>query len=119
MSRSALILAAAYLLGSIPFGYLLVLIFRGEDVRRTGSGNIGATNVSRKSPVLGALTLILRTSAEPQPIPASWLPQPFSPSQDICFHSGSDSAAAKASPPLSADSCDSFLRQLVLPLSSS
>jgi acyl phosphate:glycerol-3-phosphate acyltransferase len=59
MSRSALILAAAYLLGSIPFGYLLVLIFRGEDVRRTGSGNIGATNVSRKSPALGALTLIL------------------------------------------------------------
>jgi glycerol-3-phosphate acyltransferase PlsY len=59
MSRSELILAAAYLLGSIPFGYLLVLIFRGEDVRRTGSGNIGATNVSRKSPALGALTLIL------------------------------------------------------------
>ena len=59
MSRSALILAAAYLLGSIPFGYLLVLTFRGEDVRRSGSGNIGATNVSRKSPALGALTLVL------------------------------------------------------------
>jgi len=54
-----LILAAAYLLGSIPFGYLLVRIFHGEDVRRSGSGNIGATNVSRKSPVLGALTLFL------------------------------------------------------------
>ncbi len=48
-----------YLLGSIPFGYLLVRIFRGEDVRQSGSGNIGATNVSRKSPVLGALTLLL------------------------------------------------------------
>jgi glycerol-3-phosphate acyltransferase PlsY len=59
MSRLWLILAAAYLLGSIPFGYLLVLIFRGEDVRRSGSGNIGATNVSRKSPALGALTLLL------------------------------------------------------------
>jgi acyl phosphate:glycerol-3-phosphate acyltransferase len=59
MPRFALILAAAYLLGSLPFGYLLVLIFRGEDVRRSGSGNIGATNVSRKSPALGALTLIL------------------------------------------------------------
>ena len=47
------IAAAAYLLGSIPFGYLLVRIFRGEDVRRTGSGNIGATNVARKSPALG------------------------------------------------------------------
>ncbi|HVN19060.1 MAG TPA: glycerol-3-phosphate 1-O-acyltransferase PlsY [Dongiaceae bacterium] len=59
MHRSALILVAAYLLGSIPFGYLLVRIFRGEDVRKSGSGNIGATNVSRKSPVLGALTLLL------------------------------------------------------------
>jgi len=59
MSRIWLILASAYLLGSIPFGYLLVRIFRGEDVRRSGSGNIGATNVSRKSPALGALTLLL------------------------------------------------------------
>lgn len=49
----------SYLLGSIPFGYLLVRIFRGEDVRQSGSGNIGATNVSRKSPALGALTLLL------------------------------------------------------------
>ena len=59
MPRVALILAAAYILGSIPFGYLLVLIFHGEDVRHSGSGNIGATNVSRTSPFLGALTLIL------------------------------------------------------------
>jgi len=57
--RLFLIAAAGYLLGSIPFGYLLVRIFRGEDVRKSGSGNIGATNVSRKSPALGALTLIL------------------------------------------------------------
>jgi glycerol-3-phosphate acyltransferase PlsY len=54
-----LIVAVSYLLGSIPFGYLLVRAFRGEDVRQSGSGNIGATNVSRKSPVLGALTLLL------------------------------------------------------------
>src|SRR4051812_17816543 len=59
MFSPSLILAAAYLLGSIPFGYLLVLIFHGEDVRRSGSGNIGATNVSRKSPALGLLTLLL------------------------------------------------------------
>lgn len=59
MPKSVLILAVAYLLGSIPFGYLLVLIFHGEDVRKSGSGNIGATNVSRKSPALGVLTLIL------------------------------------------------------------
>jgi glycerol-3-phosphate acyltransferase PlsY len=59
MPRFLLIAAASYLLGSIPFGYLLVRTFRGEDVRRTGSGNIGATNVARKSPVLGVLTLLL------------------------------------------------------------
>src|SRR5579862_5476975 len=59
MSRLVLIFGVSYLLGSIPFGYLLVRIFRGEDVRRSGSGNIGATNVSRKSPALGAMTLIL------------------------------------------------------------
>ncbi len=58
--RTLIIIAAlSYLLGSIPFGYLLVRIFRGEDVRRSGSGNIGATNVSRKSPVLGVVTLLL------------------------------------------------------------
>jgi len=55
----AIIAVLSYLLGSIPFGYLLVRIFRGEDVRQSGSGNIGATNVSRKSPVLGVLTLLL------------------------------------------------------------
>jgi glycerol-3-phosphate acyltransferase PlsY len=59
MSRIVLLLAASYLLGSIPFGYLIVRIFRGEDVRLSGSGNIGATNVARKSPALGILTLIL------------------------------------------------------------
>jgi glycerol-3-phosphate acyltransferase PlsY len=52
--------AIAYLLGSIPFGYLLVRIFRGEDIRQTGSGNIGATNVARSGAKgLGIATLIL------------------------------------------------------------
>ncbi len=59
MSALLLIAALSYLLGSIPFGYLLVRIVLGEDVRKSGSGNIGATNVSRKSPWLGALTLLL------------------------------------------------------------
>lgn len=59
MFATLVIAAVSYLLGSIPFGYLLVRTFRGEDVRLSGSGNIGATNVSRKSPVLGVLTLIL------------------------------------------------------------
>jgi len=53
-------LVIAYLLGSIPSGYLLVLIFRKEDIRTTGSGNIGATNVARSGAKgLGALTLFL------------------------------------------------------------
>jgi acyl phosphate:glycerol-3-phosphate acyltransferase len=59
MPSLLLTVVVSYLLGSIPFGYLLVRIFRGEDVRLSGSGNIGATNVSRKSPALGILTLLL------------------------------------------------------------
>jgi acyl phosphate:glycerol-3-phosphate acyltransferase len=51
--------AVSYLLGTIPFGYLLVRIFTGEDVRTSGSGNIGATNVARKSPALGIAPLLL------------------------------------------------------------
>ena len=50
----------SYLLGSIPFGFLLVRIFRGQDVRQTGSGNIGATNVARTgSKGLAIATLVL------------------------------------------------------------
>lgn len=54
------ILAIAYLLGSIPFGYVLVRLFRKQDIRTTGSGNIGATNVARSGAKgLGILTLVL------------------------------------------------------------
>ena len=50
----------AYLLGSIPFGYLIVRASGRGDVRRHGSGNIGATNVARVSGTLsGLLTLAL------------------------------------------------------------
>lgn len=50
----------AYLLGSIPFGFVLVKVFRGEDVRTSGSGNIGATNVARTgSKGLAVATLAL------------------------------------------------------------
>jgi glycerol-3-phosphate acyltransferase PlsY len=53
-------ISIAYLLGSIPFGYLLVRLFRREDVRQQGSGNIGATNVARSGGTkLGVVTLLL------------------------------------------------------------
>ena len=57
--KLALTIVMAYLLGSIPFGYILVRVFRGTDVRASGSGNIGATNVARTSPALGVATLVL------------------------------------------------------------
>jgi glycerol-3-phosphate acyltransferase PlsY len=55
-----LIVAASYLLGSIPTGYLLVRLFRHQDIRQAGSGNIGATNVLRSGGKgLGAATFLL------------------------------------------------------------
>ncbi len=55
-----LALVAAYFIGAIPFGFLLVRMMTGSDVRAAGSGNIGATNVLRTTgPLAGVLTLIL------------------------------------------------------------
>ena len=55
-----LLILAAYLIGGIPFGYLLVRLKTGQDVRAMGSGNIGATNVLRTSGKgIGILTLLL------------------------------------------------------------
>ncbi|HXM43870.1 MAG TPA: glycerol-3-phosphate 1-O-acyltransferase PlsY [Bryobacteraceae bacterium] len=57
---AALGLAIAYLLGGIPFGYLLVKLTTGRDVRASGSGNIGATNVLRTTGrAAGVATLLL------------------------------------------------------------
>jgi glycerol-3-phosphate acyltransferase PlsY len=56
----SLLVLASYLLGSIPVGYLLVRLFRKQDIRSVGSGNIGATNVLRSGGKgLGAATFIL------------------------------------------------------------
>lgn len=58
MNSLALILA--YLLGSIPFGFLIVKLRSGADIRQTGSGGTGATNVTRKAGKgAGVVTLIL------------------------------------------------------------
>ncbi len=54
------VVGIAYLLGAIPFGYLLVRLKTGDDVRSQGSGNIGATNVMRTSGrAAGIVTLLL------------------------------------------------------------
>lgn len=60
MTPPLVLLLAAYLIGGVPFGYLLVRLRTGRDVRAHGSGNIGATNVLRTAGrALGVLTLLL------------------------------------------------------------
>lgn len=60
MTPWLLSISLAYLLGSIPFGYVLVKTFRKQDIRATGSGNIGATNVARSGAKgLAIATLLL------------------------------------------------------------
>ena len=57
--KVALALLAAYLIGAIPVGYLVARAFGGTDIRRQGSGNIGAANVLRTlGPLPGALTFL-------------------------------------------------------------
>jgi glycerol-3-phosphate acyltransferase PlsY len=60
LMRPILVIVVAYLLGSIPFGYLIVRASVGADVRQTGSGGTGATNVSRRAgKAAGVVTLLL------------------------------------------------------------
>jgi glycerol-3-phosphate acyltransferase PlsY len=73
---SALIVIG-YLLGSIPFGYLIVRLTAGADVRATGSGGTGATNVTRRvGKVAGLVTLLLDAAKGAAAVVlASWLLQ--------------------------------------------
>ena len=57
--RHALVIILAYLIGSIPFGYLIVRMSAGADVRQTGSGGTGATNVSRRAGKLAGIATLL------------------------------------------------------------
>ena len=60
MLRQLLVIIIAYLIGSIPFGYLIVRSKGGGDIRETGSGGTGATNVTRRAgKAAGVITLAL------------------------------------------------------------
>ena len=64
-----LLVGASYLAGSIPFGLVLGRFFAGVDVRESGSGNIGATNVARTAGRrLGVLTLVLDAAKGALPV---------------------------------------------------
>ena len=63
MARAALLLAGAYLTGSIPFSFLVARLFGVRDVRAVGSGNVGATNVMRSAGrTAGILAFLLDAS---------------------------------------------------------
>src|SRR5215475_7237073 len=71
------IVLAAYFCGSIPFGLLLGKFFGATDVRKTGSGNIGATNVARSVGLpAGILTLLLDAAKGAIPV---WLARHYFP----------------------------------------
>lgn len=67
--RDVTLLLLAYLLGSIPFGFILTRYRSGEDIREMGSGNIGATNVLRtQGKLLAVATLVLDFSKAALPV---------------------------------------------------
>ena len=78
-----IIALGSYLLGSIPFGFILTKIFLKKDIRDIGSGNIGATNALRTgNKLLGYATLILDITKAILPVlralVAPMLPEPIS-----------------------------------------
>jgi glycerol-3-phosphate acyltransferase PlsY len=111
-----IIAVGAYLLGSLSTGYLLVRLFRHEDIRQSGSGNIGATNVLRANGKLWARPLSCSMCSRARQLSGSaassaacFCPTVHCatssrspsclPSSATCFPSGSASAEARASPP--------------------
>lgn len=77
------VVAAAYGLGSIPFGFLLAWLTGHGDIRRIGSGNIGATNVLRTgSKGIAALTLVLDLG---KGVAALWVARRFFGGPDAVF----------------------------------
>lgn len=79
------IVALSYLLGSIPVGYLLVRLFKRQDIRTVGSGNIGATNVLRSGGKgLGAATFVLDVGKGALAVALGyWLAASFAPQLPI------------------------------------
>jgi glycerol-3-phosphate acyltransferase PlsY len=68
----ALLVAAGYLLGSVPFGVVVARLWAGVDPRTVGSGNIGASNVTRSAGKgAGALTLLLDAAKAAVPMVAA------------------------------------------------
>lgn len=80
-----IVAVVAYLLGAIPFGLILVRLFRGTDVRQIGSGNIGATNVMRTgSKGLGIATLVLDAAKGYMAVLAAmWITAPRVPGDSL------------------------------------
>lgn len=77
----ALAVVAAYLIGSIPFGLIVVKLMSGADVRESGSGNIGATNVLRTTGrTAGVLTLVLDAA---KGLVAVWLAEELSGGSEL------------------------------------
>jgi acyl phosphate:glycerol-3-phosphate acyltransferase len=62
--ESGIVIAAGYLLGSVPFAFLLARSWGGVDVRRTGSGNVGAANVFRSTSIRVALVVMALDAAK-------------------------------------------------------
>ncbi len=78
---TALVVALAYLLGSIPFSFLVARRFGVADVRKVGSGNVGATNVMRSAgPAAGILALVLDVA---KGAAASLIAREVAPTNDV------------------------------------